>query len=310
MKKKNIITNSHDQFFRESMKDKRVATEFLKAHLPAEILALVDFDDLVLQPRLQANKVRKESEVDVLFKTKIGGKESYIYLLLEHQSSPDPLMAFRILQYVVNVIEEHLKANKSTNTIPFVYPLVVYHGKPYNFITDINDIVDAPRNLVDQYFLKPFQLLDLSKVDDAVIRQKMFSGIMEFVLKHIFERDMLPFLKDIMPIFKLIHENSGDDFIGIVLQYVIQRAELSDENEFIELINQNISHETGDAFMSLAEKWYTDGELKGKLEGGLEAKIQVAKNMILAGSELVFVVTVTGLSMAEVKAIQSELDLK
>ena len=150
-----VIVNPHDQFFRESMKDKRVSREFLKIHLPTELCALVDFDSLELQPRSHSNAVRRESIVDVLFKTQIAGKEAYIYLLLEHQSTPDPLMSFRVIQYTVNAIHEHLRRYKTTK-IPLIYPLVVYHGRPYQFTTDINDLVDGPREIVDRYFLKPF----------------------------------------------------------------------------------------------------------------------------------------------------------
>ena len=80
------------------MKDSRVSRQFLKTHLPADLCALVNFNALELQPRSQPNSVRRESIVDVLFKTQIEGNEAYVYLLLEHQSTPDPLMSFRVLQ--------------------------------------------------------------------------------------------------------------------------------------------------------------------------------------------------------------------
>jgi FtsZ-binding cell division protein ZapB len=64
------ITNPHDQFFRTAMADKRVAREFLQAHLPQELCQLIDFDDLELQPRSFINDVRKEITVDLLYKTK------------------------------------------------------------------------------------------------------------------------------------------------------------------------------------------------------------------------------------------------
>ena len=37
----------------------------------------------------------------------------------------------------------------------------------------------------------------------------------------------------------------GDDFIGIVLQYILEGAEISDKIALIELINTNISYEIG-----------------------------------------------------------------
>lgn len=96
-----LVTNPHDQFFRELMKDPRVAKEFLKRHLPSEIYILVNFKRLELQPRSQSNAVRRESIIDLLFKTYIAEKEAYIYLLVEHQSTPDRLMALRVIEYTI-----------------------------------------------------------------------------------------------------------------------------------------------------------------------------------------------------------------
>ena len=53
------VINPHDQFFRKAMEDKRVATEFLKLYLPADLCAQIDFNVLSLQPRAHANAVRK-----------------------------------------------------------------------------------------------------------------------------------------------------------------------------------------------------------------------------------------------------------
>ena len=263
--KSDAIAHPHDHFFRESMKDQRVAIEFLETHLPADILEWVDLHTLVLQPRSQSNAIRRESTVDVLFKTKLRDKTAYIYLLLEHQSSPDHLMAFRVIQYTVNAIYEHLKRHK-TRKIPMIYPLVVYHGRRCEWITNINDLVDAPRTIVDRYFLRPFDLIDLNTIDDETMKQKTWSGIMEFVMKHIFARDMLPFLRDILPLFKIVDQKQGRDFLGLVLQYALERAELSDESAFYELINTHISDEVGERVMTLAEKLVYRGKLEGKLE--------------------------------------------
>lgn len=296
-----IVTNPHDQFFRESMKDKRVAKEFLKINLPAEICALIDFDELILQPRSQSNAVRRESIVDVLFKTRIVGREAYIYLLLEHQSTPDPFMSLRVIEYTINAIREYLKQHR-TKTIPLIYPLVVYHGTPYQFKTDIRDLVDAPRELVDKFFLKPFQLLDLNQVSDETLKQSMWSGIMEFTLKHIFERDMLPFIQEIAPMLQEIVHRGGRDFTGIVLQYVLESAELSSDQEFFNLINTQISDEEGEKIMSLAEKLRLEGEIKGELKG----EMKLIKKMLANGVDPVFISKNTGVSIQKIKELQKK----
>jgi predicted transposase/invertase (TIGR01784 family) len=128
--------------------------------------------------------------------------------------------------------------------------------------------------------------------------------MMEFVLKYIYARDMLPHLRNIQTIMKILDQHEGRAYLGIVLQYVIQASSLHDQNAFIELINKNLSSETGENIMSLAQIWKAEGELKGKLEGELKGKLETAKNMLAEGCDPVFIVKVTGLSLAEIQGIQ------
>ena len=57
--KQQLITNPHDQFFRTAMKDRRVVYEFLRAHLPYELYSLINFSDLTMHERSNADAVRK-----------------------------------------------------------------------------------------------------------------------------------------------------------------------------------------------------------------------------------------------------------
>lgn len=295
-KNKNQISYAHDQFFRTAMADKRVSRDFLMAWLPNALCQSIDFNQLEIQPRSHINDVRKESAVDVLFKTTVEGHEAYIYLLLEHQSTPDPLMPFRMFKYMCNIIDHHLQTHGGKK-IPLIYPLVIYHGKrKYPFSTDLSDLIDAPPSLIERYFLKPFQLIDLGQIDDETLKQHSWAGVMEFALKHIFARDILPCLKDIVGTLHQLDNAGGRDFIAIVLQYLLERGELSDKEAFFELIDTQISHEVGEKIMSLAEQLREEGELRKSIE--------IAKKMLDEGSDLVFVAKVTGLSLDKIKKLQ------
>jgi recombination-promoting nuclease RpnB len=297
---KNQISNAHDQFFRTAMADKRVAHDFLKAWLPGELCQRIDFKKLEMQPRSHINDVRQESAVDVLFKTEVEGHEAYIYLLLEHQSTPDQLMPFRMLKYMCNIIDHHLKTHGGKK-IPLIYPLVIYHGKrKYPFSTDLNDLVDAPSSLIDRYFLKPFQLIDLGQIDDDVLKQHTWSGVMEFALKHIFARDVLPWLREIAGTLHQLDNAGGRDFIAIVLQYLLERGELSDKDAFFKLIDTQVSREVGEKIMSLAEQLKEEG----RIEGELNKEREIAQRMLDAGAEPAFVAKVTGLSLDKIKMLQ------
>jgi hypothetical protein len=43
---------------------------------------------------------------DVLFTAPLDGRDAFVYVLVEHQSSDDPLMAFRMLRYVTRIWDQ------------------------------------------------------------------------------------------------------------------------------------------------------------------------------------------------------------
>jgi hypothetical protein len=50
-----------------------------------------------------------------------------IYLLIEHQSSADRHMAFRLMRYAIAAMQRHL--DKGHTQLPLVIPLLFYHGQ-------------------------------------------------------------------------------------------------------------------------------------------------------------------------------------
>ncbi|MCC8398249.1 MAG: Rpn family recombination-promoting nuclease/putative transposase [Rickettsia endosymbiont of Labidopullus appendiculatus] len=65
-----------------------------------------------------------------------------IFLLLEHQSTVDQLMAFRLFKYMVNICDLYLTTNPKAKHLPLIYSLILYNGKKkYN----------APLNIWELY---------------------------------------------------------------------------------------------------------------------------------------------------------------
>lgn len=300
-KNKDVISQAHDIFFRTIMQDKRVARDFLENHLPPDLLKITDLSVLEAQPRSFIDDVRRESIVDVLFKTKINGKEGFIYLLVEHQSRPDKLMPLRVIKYTINVINDYTEKNDS-ETFPLIYPVVVYHGKKeWKHSNDINDLVDSSRELIDQYFLKPFHLVDLSKIPDEELKNHTWAGIAEFALKHIFERDVLPWVRQIISNMRNVINQDGANYVELVLEYFMERGDLSSKQEYIDMINKEISSEMGDAIMSYIDK------IKQEVKQETIQQIAIAINLLKEGSEIGLVAKITNLKEEEVKKLNEQL---
>ena len=119
---------------------------------------------------------------------------------------------------------------------------------------------------------------------------------MEFALKHIFARDILPHVKDIAGLLQELAQADGRDYVEIVLQYFLERGELSDKESFFSLIHNEISREVGEDIMSLAEELRQEG----RQEGWQELIIKMLDN----GVEPAFIAKNTGIPLYKVKEIE------
>ena len=179
-----LLQNIHDKTLKSVLSDTNLAKRFFTQHLPNDIQTQVKLDSLRLQKGSFVDAKLSEHLTDLLYSVELGQGEGYIYLLLEHQSSPDRLMAFRLLKYMVNIMEHHLKKHK-TKTLPLVFPMVYYTGarKATQFVPDMMDLFEQPE-LAKAHFLKPFTLIDLQRLsDDELLKDKALAGIYRSPLK-------------------------------------------------------------------------------------------------------------------------------
>ncbi len=268
------LNNPHDKYFRASMSDPRVAKSFLQAHLPEKILSEINFDSLHVESGHHVDQRLSETITDMLYRVQFGKGEGYVCILVEHQSTVDPLMPFRILSYVIDIMHGYVEQNPRAD-LPLVIPLVFYSGKaPYTGSTDIFTLFGDLEPLAREIFLKPFHLIDLTQIPDETLRQHTWAAVMELVQKHIWAKNFLSALKVLAPLLRDLAERNGEDYIYKTLRYICNTAQLDDPAAFVRIIEHEISPKVGEeAKMTLAQIWEEQGRQKG-LE---EAKVTLAK---------------------------------
>lgn len=100
---------SHDHFVAKAMARTRVAKEFFQSHLPSDVRKLVDLNTLQQCNTKLLSNILGEGIVDFLYTVKFGDEDGYLTILLEHQTSQDKYMTFRIQKYMLRIYEEHLR---------------------------------------------------------------------------------------------------------------------------------------------------------------------------------------------------------
>ena len=121
------VQNPHDRFFRQSFSRPQIIEQFIVEYLPPAIVSRLRLDTLTLESDSFVDEEFQEHQADMLYSvlTTMGDK-IYLYLLLEHKSYRDPMIAWQLLRYIVQIWEQD---SKEKRPLRLVLPIVIYHGE-------------------------------------------------------------------------------------------------------------------------------------------------------------------------------------
>ncbi|MBW2740001.1 MAG: Rpn family recombination-promoting nuclease/putative transposase, partial [Deltaproteobacteria bacterium] len=126
---------------------------------------------LVVSKDSFVDKELREHFSDIIYQVDLKqGDSAYIYLLFEHKSYSDPLIALHLLRYMIKIWEQGVKQGKARPFSPII-PIVVYHGKSkWKAGPDFYALFDLPDGL--QVYMPNFRYLlcDLSHSSDEEVK--------------------------------------------------------------------------------------------------------------------------------------------
>lgn len=308
---KKFTPTPHDAVFRKFLSEKETAQDFFNIWLPDEIKALCDFDSLKVESGSFVDSEMKNYQSDILYSVKTTKGKGYFYLLIEAQSSPDKLIAWRLMRYSMAAMQKHLEAGHKQ--LPLVFPILFYCGEqsPHPYSTNWLDCFHD-RKLAESIYTNPFRLADVTTLDDGDIMKHRRMALLTLIQKHIHRRDMTEFMNEIVTL--LSYNYYTDNQVITMFNYLIQEGNAQKPMEFItEIAKQSEKHEG--ALMTIAQqieeigiqKGKTEGRQegiqegiqKGKIEGRQEAQFEIAKQMLITGMDRKSVMKFTGLNDAE-----------
>lgn len=264
---------AHDSFFKSAMSDLSIAKGFLQQHLPSELQAKCEWSTLRLSNNEFVNERLQANIVDILLEAKIDGKDGYFYLLVEHQSTVDHFMAFRIIQSEVNIIAHHLD---NTNSIPQLYSLVFYNGtRPYTAPLSFDELIANALPEVKAQLLRSYKLVNAHHLPDELLLQAEVAGLVQVVMKHIRNTaHLINIYHKLSPIIQTLgHDSNTSKFIMNMLNYVIERGQECNFDRLLDSIIRDVGSEGGEVVMTIREQMIDRGRTEGRAEGwqqGLE----------------------------------------
>ena len=142
-----FVKNPHDAAFKRLMGRKDIVIPYLKSKLPKKLSRRCKWEELTYLPTTFLDEHFTERHADVLLQVPYGKDGVFLlHVLFEHQRKPDPIMGWRIIQYMVADWKEiekqrtQLYQKQKTDGVskkkrvkiyplPGIFTIVLYNGK-------------------------------------------------------------------------------------------------------------------------------------------------------------------------------------
>jgi len=272
--------SKYDAFYKEFFSQPQMVEDLLKNYVQEEWVNHLDFSTLKPFSSNFVSDSLKKRENDLILSVKCKDSDitAYIYLLFEFQSRIDHYMAIRMLVYVGLFYQELIKHKlvKSRQSLPPVFPLVVYNGiRPWNAAQEVSSLIYTPFVSLAAYVPNMrYFLFDISQVN-AKDQQDLASFLVR-----------LEKVRDV-------------DELRLILQELIQILQSPDyehlRRRFTEFINHIVFHrvpheqpisefhdlkELNPMLAETVTKWTKQWKMEGRMEGTLEGRAAVLERLL------------------------------
>ena len=262
METKKKLKNPHDAFFKHYFGHPEIASDFLEKNLSEELLAQIDLTTLRKRDKeFLPKKYRGYRYADLLYSVdRKDGKDLFFLLHLEAQSSPDELMAIRVLEYHTAIARAFLE--KEDKGVPPILSFVFFHSnEEWKGPKTISDLFTDFDLYVRESLKKSF-LVTLSPERVKIILKKYgLSSLPQIVLAQQPTKNMSPILGQAVPMLKEHRKCCKETVLGYM--GTVDRRE--DEEFLAELLK--FDEETANNYKFMFERAEQRGRQEGRQEG-------------------------------------------
>ena len=292
---KYYINQKHDKIFKEMLSDKKSTVDFINSFLH---LNLVE-DDIEKYEKEFRTSEFSNVEADVVYKI----KNKNVFILIEHQSSVDYKMSYRIMCYKYAIIESVIdkkRLKEKSYRIPMVIPVVLYTGKRKWKRLLINDIEEKVEGYAENWL--EYTLIDVNKfskeqllADNLIITKAML------IEKSKNKEELYRNIEEVINIQK---EKKAFDNLQLEKLITYELSETEDKNIMHEFIEKIRDIEGSEEIMTNASRIINREirkERKAGLEQGIQQGIALVAKKLKGKMEIKDISQITGLSETEIE---------
>ena len=326
--------NIHDSGYKKLFSNRTIFRQLIETFVNQEWVHSLDFDTCEPLDKSFISEHYKETESDLIYKVQFQDREVYIYILIEFQSTVDPFMALRVLNYITNFYMDFLVNNSGVKKLPAVFPIVLYNGAaPWTAPVNLSVLIEqnpplGTFGLDFQYFL----IAENQYSQEALLNIRNIVSTLFLAESH-YDLDVLE-----VELLNLFSSEDDRQAVSLFLNWFRQlafhgRLESEDyqsletiyrtEEEVKTMLVTALEREREQFFQNglregkqegLLEgeqkgkqEGLLEGEQKGRIEGKQEGRIETAKAMLAKGMDMTLISEITNLTEAQLLELRDGL---
>jgi len=237
---KDLPHDVHDRGYKLLLSFKQLFQELIEGYVEGEWKARLDYSQCQKIEKSYIRQDLEKQESDLVYRIPLLGtlgteaepKEVLLYILIEHQSSIDYGIAFRVLAYLVNLwydlyknADENLRRQK-TWRLPPVFPIVLYNGNdPWNAPVSLKEIVEHSELFGDYIPNLKYHIIDIGHYDSNKLAALHNALSSLFLLEQ--SHDQAALSKSLEEISDVFSQEKNAELWKAVFQWIIIKLKLN-----------------------------------------------------------------------------------
>jgi predicted transposase/invertase (TIGR01784 family) len=297
------IHHPHDLMVRAVLSDLVEATSFLQRHLSQEVSQALNWSTLTLLEGSFVDEDLRASEADFLYEIeRLSGADSvWIYVLLEHQSTPDRWMRFRLLKYCCRIWDVSFRERPDQRELRAIVPLVFYQGeRSWSYSREFADLFAESVREWPGVPRFSHGLIDQSGIEPGEVQGELKARLMQLVLLAAYhpERAWRELVVELIGTLSSLPLSGGMNYVRVFLLYILQ----TQEREAIELFQDALRRhapEVGGHLMTYAQELEEQGKIKERLA--------IIETLLRLGEEWARIEEITGVNEIQFEALKQQV---
>ena len=304
------VSRPHDKYFQKVFSDTEDAASLLRSCVPPALGRTLRWSTLTHLPGRFVSDAWHDSEADLLFSVEREGSDDVpvlLYVLLEHQSTPDRWMPLRMLNYCTQVWVAWQYGHQQAERLPLIVPLVFYQGgERWEYVREFAELVaDAE----DWRWVPRFEhlLIDQTEQSPDSVSGSVGARLLQILMMAKFREAAGELLERATRMMRELYRSKGFAAVARHVEYVLATQPEEHRKYFAGALRRNVPGRGGD-LMNYVEELIEQGRQEGRQKGRQEGQVRTIEGFLRQDLPWSAIEAATGIDEAAFRRLKQQLD--